>query len=231
MKLKNGDIDCFIPCRKKGDFINNLNFLELGGIKLVEHSIIIAGRTKLFKNIYLITDDKKAAQRLVLKYPYLKFILVKNTYDPFYLMIKKNTNKIKKLSENICVLLPNYPFKSQTTIKKIYSEYKKKKLKHIISISKINNFFFQEKNHFIEYINYSKSARSKKDIKPLFRMGGGIFFYKKKYQDLQRKKFKKIETYLLDEHESFGIYSLYDFIKASSLLDIDKSILKKMIKN
>ena len=80
---------------KKGDFINNLNFLELGGIKLVEHSILIAGRTKLFKNIYLITDDKKAAQRLVLKYPYLKFILVKNTYDPFYLMIKKNTNKIK----------------------------------------------------------------------------------------------------------------------------------------
>ena len=119
MKLKNGDIDCFIPCRKKGDFINNLNFLELGGIKLVEHSILIAGRTKLFKNIYLITDDKKAAQRLVLKYPYLKFILVKNTYDPFYLMIKKNTNKIKKLSENICVLLPNYPFKSQTTIKNL----------------------------------------------------------------------------------------------------------------
>ena len=28
MKLKNGDIDCFIPCRKKGDY--NLNFLELG---------------------------------------------------------------------------------------------------------------------------------------------------------------------------------------------------------
>ena len=58
MKLKNGNIDCFIPCRKKGDFINNLNFLELEGIKLVEHSIITAERTKLFKNIYLITNDK-----------------------------------------------------------------------------------------------------------------------------------------------------------------------------
>ena len=53
---------CFIPCRKKGDFINNLNFLELGGIKLVEHSILIAGRTKLFKNIYLITDDKSCSE-------------------------------------------------------------------------------------------------------------------------------------------------------------------------
>ena len=53
------------------------------------------------------------------------------------------------------------------------------------------------------------------------------FFYKKKISRFTKKKFKKIETYLLDEHESFGIYSLYDFIKASSLLDIDKSILKK----
>ena len=229
MKLKNGNIDCFIPCRKKGDFINNLNFLELEGIKLVEHSIITAERTKLFKNIYLITNDKNSAEKLVIKYPYLKFILVKNTRDPFYKMIKNNNKKIKKLSENICVLLPNYPFKSSITIKKIYNEYKKRKLKLIISIAKLNNFFYQDKSSVVDCINYSKSARTKKDIKPLYKLSGGIFFYKKNNQDLQRKSFKKKETYLLDDHESFGIYSLYDFIKASSLFDIDKSILKKMI--
>ncbi len=229
MKLKNGNIDCFIPCRKKGDFINNLNFLELEGIKLVEHSIITAKSTKLFKNIYLITNDKISAEELVIKYPYLKFILVKNTRDPFYKMIKKNNYKLKNLSENICVLLPNYPFKSSTTIEKIFNEYKKKKLKLIISVAKINNFFYKDKNSFIECLNYSKKARSKNDIKPLFKMAGGIFFYKKSNQDLERNKFKKKETYLLDDHESFGIYSLYDFIKASSLFDIDKSILKKMI--
>jgi hypothetical protein len=43
------------------------------------------------------------------------------------------------------------------------------------------------------------------------------------------KRLLKKEIYLLNEHESFGIYSLYDFIKASSLFDIDSSILKKLI--
>ena len=62
-------------------------------------------------------------------------------------------------------------------------------------------------------------------------MSGGIFFYNKNKQDLEKKRFKKKEVYILDEHESFGIYSLYDFIKASNLFDIDKSILKKMITN
>ena len=229
MKLKSGNIDCFIPCRKKGDFINNLNFLELEGIKLVEHSILAAKRTNLFKNIYLITNDKFSAEKLIIKYSFLKLIFVKNTQDPFYKMIKKNNHKIKNLSENICVLLPNYPFKSSSTIKKIYTEYKRKKLKLIISIAKISNFFYKDKNSYINCINYSKTARSKKDIKPLFKMGGGIFFYKKTNQNLQKKNFEKKETFLLDDHESFGIYSLYDFIKASNLFDIDKSILKKMI--
>ena len=45
------------------------------------------------------------------------------------------------------------------------------------------------------------------------------------------KRLLKKEIYLLNEHESFGIYSLYDFIKASSLFDIDSSILNKLIKN
>ncbi len=231
MKLKNGNIDCFIPCRKKGDFINNLNFLELEGIKLVEHSIITAVRTKLFKNIYLITDDEISSRKLIIKYPHLKLILVKNTHEPFYKMIKKNNNKIKDLSENICVLLPNYPFKSSSTVKRIYNEFIKKKLNLIFSITKLNNFFYKDKNDYIDCVNFSKIARIKKDIKPLYKMGGGIFFYKKKNQELKINKFKKKETYLLNEHESFGIYSLYDFIKASGLFDIDNSILKKMIKS
>ena len=42
-------------------------------------------------------------------------------------------------------------------------------------------------------------------------------------------KFMKKEIFILNEHESFGIYSLYDFIKASALFDIDNSILKKLI--
>lgn len=229
MKLKNGSLDCFIPCRKKGDFINNLNFLELEGLRLVEHSIISAKKTNLFKNIYLISNDKIAAKQLMVKYSYLKFIQVKNTQDPFYKMIKKNNNKIKNLSQSICVLLPNYPFKTAETIKKIYFEYKKRQINLIFSATKINNFFYTDEGKYIDCINYSSTARRKKDIKPLFKMGGGIFFYNKNNQDLQRKKFDKKEIFILDEHESFGIYSLYDFIKASNLFDIDRSILKKLI--
>ena len=231
MKSKIGKIDCFIPCRKKGDFINNLNFLELEGIKLVEHSIIIAKKSNLFKNIYIVTNDKESANILVKKYSFLKFIIVKNTQEPFNLMIKRINQKMSNLTSSICVLLPNYPFKSVTTIKKIFLEYKKRKTNLIISVTALNNFFYDNRSSFINGINFSNKIRKRKDIVPLYKVAGGIFFYSKKFQNIKMNSFLKKEIYLLNEHESFGIYSLYDFIKASSLFDIDTSILNKLIKN
>tara|TARA_B100000767_G_C19697201_1_gene506732 strand:+ start:341 stop:1042 length:702 start_codon:yes stop_codon:yes gene_type:complete len=229
MKLKIGKIDCFIPCRKKGDFINNLNFLELEGIKLVEHSIIIAKKSNLFKNIYIVTNDKESANILVKKYSFLKFIIVKNTQEHFNLMIKKINQKIIDLSSDICVLLPNYPFKSVATIKNIFFEYKKRKTNLMISATAVNNFFYNNKSSFLKAINFSNNIKKRKDIPPLYKVAGGIFFYNKNFQNIKMNSFLKKEIYLLNEHESFGIYSLYDFIKASSLFDIDSSILKKLI--
>ena len=58
-------MNCFIPCRKKGDEIENLNFLELEGKKLVEYSIIAALKTNIFNKIFIISDDKTSARKLI----------------------------------------------------------------------------------------------------------------------------------------------------------------------
>ena len=65
-------MNCFIPCRKKGDEIENLNFLELEGKKLVEYSIITALKSNLFDKIFIISDDKVTAKRLIKKYDAMK---------------------------------------------------------------------------------------------------------------------------------------------------------------
>jgi CMP-N-acetylneuraminic acid synthetase len=111
--------------------------------------IIIAKKSNLFKNIYIVTNDKESANILVKKYSFLKFIIVKNTQEPFNLMIKRINQKMSNLTSSICVLLPNYPFKSVTTIKKIFLEYKKRKTNLIISVTALNNFFYDNRSSFI----------------------------------------------------------------------------------
>ena len=145
-------------------------------------------------------------------------------------MLNDLNKKQNFLTNEICVLLPNFPFKSIKTIKKIYSTFKKKKLLFIASAFKQNKFIYKKNKDLITEINFSKKIKDKYKIPPIYNVSGGIFFYKKESSRLNFSKFKAEQLYLLNEHESFGIYSLYDFIKASSLFNIDQSIINKLLK-
>jgi len=223
-------IDCFIPCRTSGDFLKNLNFLYFDKLKLVEYTIIQSINCKLFRNIYLLTDDKKSFFNLKEKYSCLKIIHTKLTKEPFYKIISK-LNKSKYFSDfiDICVLLPNYPFKSVQTILEVYNQYKNKNLDYIATAKPEYFFYYIKNKEECRSINFSKNIRKKKDILPLIRLAGGIFIYNSEKLEFNFYKIKINNLFFLNEHESFGIYSLYDFITANTLVDIDQSILLKML--
>ena len=222
-------IDCFIPCRTQGDFIKNLNFLEIDNIKLVEHTIIKSIESKLFRNIYLLTNDKYSFFNLKKKYKCLKFINTKSKKEPFYKIIEKlNKKKYFKEFIDICVLLPNYPFKSCETINKVYNKYNKYNLNFITTAKKEYFFYYKKNKKQYKSINFSKKIKNKKNINPLCKLAGGIFIYNCGKTKLNLKSIDITNLFFINNHESFGIYSLYDFITASSLIDIDQSILLKM---
>jgi CMP-N-acetylneuraminic acid synthetase len=222
-------IDCFIPCRTQGDFIKNLNFLEIDNIKLVEHTIIKSIDSKLFRNIYLLTNDKYSFFNLKAKYKCLKIVNTKSKKEPFYKIIDK-LNKKKYFDEliDICVLLPNYPFKSGETIQKVYNKYKKYNLNFMATAKKEYFFYYKKKENQYKSINFSKKIKNKKEIAPLCKLAGGIFIYSSKKTKFNLSSINITNLFFINNHESFGIYSLYDFITASSLIDIDQSILLKM---
>ena len=224
-KLKIGKMNCFIPCRKKGDKIDNLNFLELEGKKLVEYSIIVALESKLFDKVFIISDDKSTAKKLIIKYPELNFIFEKKTHKTFDRMVANLKNKDKFLTDTICVLLPNFPFKTIKSLRKMYKTYTKNNLSLMISSLQQNRPFYRQNKTNISKINYFKGNK----ISQLFNLTGGIFFYSKKKLIINFETLNINQLFVLNEHEAFGIYSLYDFIKASSLFNIDNSILDKLL--
>lgn len=224
-KLKIGKINCFIPCRKKGDKIDNLNFLELEGKKLVEYSIIVALESKLFDKIFIISDDKLIAKKLITIYPKLNFIYEKKMHKTFDKLVANLKNKEKILTDTICVLLPNFPFKTIKSLRKMYDDYTKNNLSLIMSSVNQNRSFYKQNKTSIDKLKYFDSNK----ISKLFNITGGIFFYSKKRLIINFEKLNINQLFILNEHEAFGIYSLYDFIKASSLFNIDKSIIDKLL--
>ena len=99
----------------------------------------------------------------------------------------------------------------------------------IFKIAKKDNFFYyvKKKNKAVS-LNFSPNIKSRKKIPPIYKLSGGIFIYNSEKTRLDFKRWDLKNFYFINNHESFGIYSLYDFITASSLFNIDNSILLKM---
>ena len=68
--------------------------------------------------------------------------------EPFYKIIDK-LNKKKYFDEiiDICVLLPNYPFKSCETIQNVYNKYKKYNLNFMTTAKKEYFFYYEKKKN------------------------------------------------------------------------------------
>lgn len=224
---KNHSLVCVIPSRSQGDQINNLNFLYVGEKMLLEFTIISAIKSKIFDKIFVIFDNHNNQKFFQKKYQISGIVDKKKNID-FTKLIKKYNNKYFQPYDGLCVLFPNAPFKNEKTIRKMYLKFKEKNLNFFVSGCEINNNYYIKNNNFYKPVF---KERNKKNSK-LFYISGGINFFKKNFKgyDSYTNEMNLDNLYLLNSHEGFSIYTLYDLILSSTINDIDYSIIKNLLK-
>jgi len=195
---------CLIPAKKYSSRLSNKNFLMLKKKPLVEWTIILAKKIKLFTKIIVSSDDDKIL-KLQNKYPKIFFdkrpkkISKKNT--KMEEVIKYVIKQHKKRGENfdaLVILQPTSPLRKIKTVIKAIKKFKRYKPDYLTSITKvkhnqnpkmifkINNKNLQNKK--IPIINESANSYYCLD-------GGVIFIFKvpsKKYQFVGKASFIKV---------------------------------------
>ena len=223
--MKKKSVVCVIPSRSQGDYINNLNFLNVGNQMLLEFTIKSAKKSKIFDKIFVVFDNKKHKDFFESKYNIQGVINNKKNID-FTKLIKKYRKNILKNFSYICVLFPNSPFKNFQTIQDMFSKLLRKNLSFLISACSEKKKIYYKKNEILNKIS------NKKNDKLFYYVSGGINFFKTdfKYFDnyLEEINFKNI--YKFNDHEGFSIYSIYDLILAGTINDIDPSIFNNLLK-
>ena len=225
--FKKKSIACVIPSRSQGDQINNLNFLYVGEKMLLEFTIISALKSKIFQKVFVIFDNVKYKNFFEKKYNIVGIIDKKRNVD-FTKLVRKYKTKYFESFHDLSVLFPNAPFKNEKTIIKMYLEFKKKKLDFLISGCEIdNNHYFKNKNSYVPISNEKIKKESK-----MFFISGGINFFRGNFKnyDNYTLNINKKNLYLLNSHEGFSIYTLYDLILSSTINDIDYSIINNLLK-
>ena len=226
MKI-HSSVVCVIPSRSQGDQINNLNFLHVGNKMLLEYSIISAIESKIFEKIYVIFDNIKHKNFFEKKYKIHGIVYTKRNVD-FTKLMKKYRKKHFDIYSYICVLFPNSPFKNQKTLRNMYLRMKKKNLNFLVS-----GCFEKNKHYFKNSKKYIKISKKKNiNESKIYYTAGGINFFKGKFSnyDDYTDNIKDKNFYLLNHHEGFSIYTLYDLILASTINDIDYSIFTNLLK-
>jgi len=210
-KNKNNTI-CIIPARQNSKRIKNKNLLKINGKTLTEISIVLAKKSKLFKEIILSSDSKK----IINLGKKLKIMAIKRdkalsqdntTTDD---VIKNLISNINFEYENIILLQVTSPLRKISTLKKFYSHCLNKKLSSCLSVSLINDNL-SKKDNFFNSVN--DNIRNSQNRKPFIYENGLLYFFKKK-EFLKKNKIypkKNWPYFITDKYESLDINELQDY--------------------
>ena len=212
----------FIPARKGSKSIKFKNLRKINGETLVELSIKIAKKTKLFDKIIVSSDSNeiiKIASKynvFVIKRPKKLSTDASKTEDALFHALKILNNK---KDANIIILQPTSPLRKLKTIKKFYNYCLKNKFTNVLTVSAIDHNI-SKLNSNKKFIPLDKiNLRRRQDRNKYIFENGDLYFCKLKKFLIEKKIYsnKNWNFYETDLYESIDINN-YNDLKVSKIL-------------
>jgi len=171
-----------IPARKNSKRIKNKNKILLKNKKLIEHTFIVAKKSKLFTKILLTTDDKeliKISKKYNILAPWVRPKKISDDFSPSHKAVihaydwyKKNYGK----ADGIFILQPTSPFRTIRTLKEMIKIFKTNKKKSVINVSKCNEhpeWMVKLKNKkILPYISKKNYPTRSQSLTELYKING-----------------------------------------------------------
>ncbi len=171
-----------IPAKKNSKRIKNKNKILLKNKKLIEHTFLVAQKSKLFTKILLTTDDKeiiRLSKRYGILAPWVRPKKLSDYFSPSYKAVihaydwyKKNFGKV----DGIFILQPTSPFRTIKTLKEMIRIFKINKKKSVISVSKCSEhpewMLKLKNNKILPYISQKYFTKRSQSLAKLYKING-----------------------------------------------------------
>ncbi len=212
----------FIPARSGSSRLRNKNFKILRNKPLIKYTIDIAKKLKI-KDIFISSDSPKLKKIIkndhILKtYKRPKKISKKNTLMSETVLhgVKWYQENINKNIKDIILLQPTFPMRNLKVLIKSISQYKKKRLESITSISKLkieSSCILFSKNNEKFYSNKFKGYT--------YRIDGNFYICSLKFLNKYKKFSVMNKTKFINSEVQFPIDIDYkeDFIITKKIIE------------
>ena len=213
---------CIIPARKNSIRLKNKNFKLFNKKKMIEHTIIAAKKTKLFKKIVLSSDSDQILN-LSKKYSVSSFKRDKYS-DNLSSIASATIYTIKKMNlyryyDNVVQLMPTCPYRNASDIIKSIRNFEKNKIKFQISCFKLGLIHFNwaliKKK---KKLNFFFKKKKQIDNSNIFYPSGAVWIANIKELILKKDFYNKNTKYFeLNWLNSIDIDTIDDFENAVKL--------------
>ena len=218
---------CLIPARSNSKRLPNKNFLSINGKLLVEWTLLLSSKIKLFDKVVLSTNNKKIF-KLKKKYPKVFFLerpkKISKDNTKMESVIKHTLLQFKNKGEKfdaIVILQPTSPLRKIKTVINAIKKFKKCKPDYLASVlnlkhTQVPKMLFKIKNlDLLQNLNIP-IVNNLKNKKYYCLDGGVIFIHKisnKKYKLYGKGAFIEVKF-----PESIDIDNKEDFLLAKKFL-------------
>jgi len=145
---KKNKIIAIIPARGGSKRIKNKNLINFFGRPIINYSLELAIKSKIFDKIFVSTDSKKVIKTVKKKKIDIPFLRSKkNSSDNATIrdVLLEVLYKLKRNNQNYkycCCIYPTSVFLKTDQILKSFKKLKKKKLDTVITVSKFQNTIY-----------------------------------------------------------------------------------------
>ena len=208
------EIDAIILARKNSKRLKNKHHLMISGKKMISYTFDSVLKSKLIKNCYCFTNDKRINK--IIKNKKIDFSIKrpekisgdKTSSEETILYLLKILKKKKKLSKNFILLQPTSPLRTSKLIDLSIKYFFKKKFTSLLSLKRIKKNIFNIKSKKV-FLNKNET----------FISDGAIYICNTKYF-LKHKKFisSKIGYVELPEKSTIDVDTIDDLNKVRKIL-------------
>tara|TARA_B100000686_G_C16722701_1_gene935897 strand:- start:58 stop:741 length:684 start_codon:yes stop_codon:yes gene_type:complete len=171
-----------ITARKNSKRLRKKNKILLNKKKLIEHTFLVAKKSKQFKKILLSTDDKdliKLSKKYNILAPWIRPKSLSTDTAPSYKVVLHAYYWFKRKFgqvDGIFILQPTSPFRKVETINNMIKIFKKNRKKSVISVSKCDEhpewMIKLKNNKIVPFISNKNFTKPSQLLKKLYKLNG-----------------------------------------------------------
>jgi len=169
-----------IPARGGSKRLPNKNFLLLGGIPLLAHSILYAQKNKDFIDAVYVSTDDAAIKKIALHYGahvIERPDALSGDFEPTISCVQHVLDSIPDAVESVVLLQPTNPLRPKNLLKEVFERYQRSDADSLFTVSRNHQKLGKIENDCFEPYNYTMGQRSQ-DLEPLYFENGLLYVTK-----------------------------------------------------